>query len=1173
MNKIYRTTILALSGVILSFGVCAASFASSAIPGLCSVKAGNGQVTLGWTAASGAVSYSVQYGTKSGVYTNTQPVGNTTGATVTGLSNGTKYCFIVTATNAAGTSKNSAVKSAVPLAPPLPPTISSAKIGNASVALSWTAAATATSYTIEYGTASGVYDKTLFAGNVKSHTITRLTNNIIYYLVVTSSNASGPGARSAEVSAMPLTIPAVPGIISAVPGSSQVELTWSPVAGAKMYSVLYGTRSGVYGKRLVFGNVTNAVVTGLTNGTVYYFVVTATNIMGTSKNSIAAAATPFALPPPASTTISSASAGDAQVVLSWTPVAGATGYFVKYGTASGRYNTSIDAGNQTSYTLAGLNNGTPYYFVVTAVNTAGTSPASNEKIVTPKAPMLVPPVISSATNGNSQSTLTWGPVTGAIGYSVKYRTATGSFCEPIHVDNSVTGYTVTGLTNGVTYYFVVTATSASGVSSDSSEKSAIPNGPKAYVKHVEYNVTGQPTLVQYGNGVSTTYSYDPRSLRLKRIYTINAQSIVLQDLSYTYDALGQVLSISDNANTASQSFAYDEQNRLTQAQGSYGTKKYVYDNIGNLKSKDGLDYTYGELNGRIDGSQAGPHAVTSLSDGSAFTYDLNGNMVSVSTPNKTTSYQYDVQNRLTAVRSQGTGQASFLVSEYKYDGDGGRTKKIVYHRDKAAYCLTVDAMLFNMYGFNLPATDANTTVETTRYVGNLYEDNGSRQTKYIYMGGTRIAGADNQGNVFYFHADHLGSTNILTDRWGGQREVTEYDPFGQIVRHDQGGVPKMLTWNYYTGKALDDESGLMYYGARYYNQKLGRFITPDTIVQAPSNPQTLNRYSYCGNNPVNMVDPTGHKFKWGNIFKAVAIAVVGVVLTIVTAGAAAALFGAASFWTAVAVGAVSGAAIGGTVSAAMGGNIGQGMLTGAISGAIFGGIGSMQLSGWAQVGAHTLGGAASGGINAAVTGDNIGQGALIGGISAGVSSGASNFVPGFSNGNYFHDVGTRAALGGLIGGGVAASQGGQFMAGFRQGAMMSAIAETANGFHQTLIDIGVGVQRWLSCVGEEMEKDPTTNIQDALGVLGYTTGWGSNAGLIPRGIGESNEAFFTGGRVAYQWANQHGSGIYGYSLARVGLASAALNVASAAMTGWTVGAAINAYAWGTYDYFTRYGGQ
>ena len=75
-----------------------------------------------------------------------------------------------------------------------------------------------------------------------------------------------------------------------------------------------------------------------------------------------------------------------------------------------------------------------------------------------------------------------------------------------------------------------------------------------------------------------------------------------------------------------------------------------------------------------------------------------------------------------------------------------------------------------------------------------------------------------------------------------------------------------MAWYYFTGKKTDDESGLIYFGARYYDPKLGRFITPDTIIQNPYDPQTLNRYSYTSNNPINRVDPDGHSW-WKKIFK------------------------------------------------------------------------------------------------------------------------------------------------------------------------------------------------------------------------------------------------------------------------------------------------------------------
>ncbi|MBK8127145.1 MAG: RHS repeat-associated core domain-containing protein [Elusimicrobia bacterium] len=64
----------------------------------------------------------------------------------------------------------------------------------------------------------------------------------------------------------------------------------------------------------------------------------------------------------------------------------------------------------------------------------------------------------------------------------------------------------------------------------------------------------------------------------------------------------------------------------------------------------------------------------------------------------------------------------------------------------------------------------------------------------------------------------------------------------------------------FTGQRQDDGTGLYYFNARYYDPALGRFITPDTMVQAPYDPQTLNRYTYCRNNPVNLVDPSGNSF-------------------------------------------------------------------------------------------------------------------------------------------------------------------------------------------------------------------------------------------------------------------------------------------------------------------------
>ena len=486
------------------------------------------------------------------------------------------------------------------------------------------------------------------------------------------------------------------------------------------------------------------------------------------------------------------------------------------------------------------------------------------------------------------------------------------------------------------------------------------------VSNVSYNAAGAITQINYGNGNVTTYLYNDLNLRLNRIKTVNDSSQTIQDLNYTYDALGNILSIVDNVNTADQTFQYDALNRLTQAVGQqYGTKNYSYNQIGNITSKDGLTYTY-------DGIAGGPHAVTGLSDGTTFTYDDNGNMFTMQKGADLTEYIYDVENRLLEVKENSQSQAT-----YAYDGDGGRTRK-----------------------------SPTGTTPVTKFIGEMFEEQGTRETSYIFLGSQRIASITN-GSILYFHADHLGSANLVTDSTGILKELSEYEPYGKFSKHEKYGDPQEEAWYYFTNQYLDEESELYYYGARYYSPLIGRFITPDTIVQSPGNPQTFNRYSYVGNNPVNRIDPTGHKWSWGNFFKAVAIAIIGTVLTIASAGVLTPLVGV--YWAGVAGGALAGATIGGTFAAATGGDIGMGLLTGAIGGAVFAGLapGLSSLSNGVARGislggasgpltsgvsmasnftAGFLGGAASGAAVAGAYGGDVGQGALIGGATAGAFS-------------------------------------------------------------------------------------------------------------------------------------------------------------------------------------------
>jgi RHS repeat-associated protein len=121
--------------------------------------------------------------------------------------------------------------------------------------------------------------------------------------------------------------------------------------------------------------------------------------------------------------------------------------------------------------------------------------------------------------------------------------------------------------------------------------------------------------------------------------------------------------------------------------------------------------------------------------------------------------------------------------------------------------------------------------------------------------------AQSLGQVFsYYHGDHLGSANVLTDQSGAVVQHLEYSAFGQ--QRFQDNTSAFAVDNRYTGQVFDDDTGLYYYNARYYDPGIGRFTQPDSIVPDGSPSQSLNRYTYVDNNPLNHTDPSGH----GNFF-------------------------------------------------------------------------------------------------------------------------------------------------------------------------------------------------------------------------------------------------------------------------------------------------------------------
>jgi fibronectin type 3 domain-containing protein len=274
--------------------------------------------------------------------------------------------------------------------------------------------------------------------------------------------------------------PPAPTNLVATPGNGQVSLSWNASSGASSYNVKRSTTSGGPYTTIATGvTATNFTNTQLVNGTTYFFVVSAVNAAGESGNSNQASATPLGTPPPAPTGLTAAP-GNAQVTLNWNASSGASSYNVKRSTTSGGpYTTIATSVTSTSFTNTGLTNGTTYFFVVSAVNSAGESGNSNQASATPQLSLPPAPTNLLATAGNAQVSLTWNASSGASSYNVKRSTTSGGPYTTIATSVTSTSFTNTGLTNGTTYFFVVSAVNSAGESGNSNQASATPQASSA----------------------------------------------------------------------------------------------------------------------------------------------------------------------------------------------------------------------------------------------------------------------------------------------------------------------------------------------------------------------------------------------------------------------------------------------------------------------------------------------------------------------------------------------------------------------------------------------------------------------------------------------------------------------------------------------------------------------
>jgi autotransporter-associated beta strand protein len=382
-----------------SAGVAPSSGAATSAPAAptnLTATAGNGQVSVSWTASPTANYYTVQ---RSTMYNNGGALAGTLASgteaynnlgtitltnTATGTSytdpttnNGSTYCYTVTAVNASGSSASVTSSNAVPLAPaPATAPTLSATPGSGQVTLKWNAVSGAVGYVLEVATASGGPYTLIASVTELTYVNTGLNSGATYYYIVQATNSGGSSANSNV--AIATTAPSPPASLTATPGNTQVQLTWPSVTGATSYAVLRGTVTG--GPYTQIGTPTGPSYTdsGLTNGTPYYYVVASTDAAGTGADSTQATATPSASLCLAPTSLT-ATATNGEINLAWNASTGATGYQALRATTTGGPYTALNISTANTFfddttVLSGLT----YYYVVAAIDGAGTGAYSNQ---------------------------------------------------------------------------------------------------------------------------------------------------------------------------------------------------------------------------------------------------------------------------------------------------------------------------------------------------------------------------------------------------------------------------------------------------------------------------------------------------------------------------------------------------------------------------------------------------------------------------------------------------------------------------------------------------------------------------------------------------------------------------------------------------------------------------
>ena len=416
------------------------------------------------------------------------------------------------------------------------------------------------------------------------------------------------------------------------------------------------------------------------------------------------------------------------------------------------------------------------------------------------------------------------------------------------------------------------------------------------ITNIDYDAKGQRTRIEYSNGALTEYAYDDDTFRLIHLKTSRAGT-QFQDLFYTYDPVGNITHIRDDAQQTIYfnnqvvlpqcDYAYDAIYRLINAIGrehigqlaqpqttwnddfrvnlpqpgdgqamrNY-TEQYLYDAVGNFENliHQAVNgnwtraYTYNEAS-LIEGAKES-NRLSSTTVGATtepYTYDAHGNMTSMP---HLTLMQWDFKNQLSVTARQAVNATPppAKVAEttfYVYDAGGQRVRKLTERQNGSRKAERIYLGGFEIY---------------REFKGNGIDIALERVTLHIMDDKQRIALVETltQGKdgsppqlIRYQFGNHLGSASLELDDQGNVISYEEYTPYGSTSYQAVDQSIKAAAKRYrYTGKERDDETGFGYHGARYYAGWLGRWVSCDPVWKG-------DLYVYARSNPVYFHDPDG----------------------------------------------------------------------------------------------------------------------------------------------------------------------------------------------------------------------------------------------------------------------------------------------------------------------------